>query len=445
MIRFATGQIQPIGLDIGHDGVRMLQLQVTGQHLSVVASAGCEFAPEVRTRTDLRAGAAADAIRRMLRHHGFHGRRVVVAMPREMLHVKNLRLPAMPAQELAGAVQFEAANIFPFDAAEARLQFLPAGEIRHGNEVRHELIAMAARYRDIDDLLEWLHGCGVQVASIDTEATALYRTVERFVRRREDDQEVHVLVDLGARRGQVIIGRGRDIHFLKPLEIGGQHLNDALSHKLGISFDEARALRQRLGEAATDPANCEVAAMRDPVRQAAADATRGVLEQLAAEIELCLRYYSVTFRGHRPIRLRLLGGEASDPHVQSVLGAVLGVPVEAGRPLLSVDTSGMRPVDRRGAMSHWAMAMGLGLKLARGPFAPLDGKPRSLNVSHRNTAPRTADSVPAEPAAVNAAAVAEAPAAPAMEPYRAKSAGGMLTTSGTRIDPIEPEVAYART
>ncbi len=37
-----------------------------------------------------------------------------------------------------------------------------------------------------------------RVRSIVDEPCALYRTIDRFVRRREDEQEVHVLVDIGA-------------------------------------------------------------------------------------------------------------------------------------------------------------------------------------------------------------------------------------------------------
>jgi hypothetical protein len=53
------------------------------------------------------------------------------------------------------------------------------------------------------------------------------------------------------------------------------------------------------------------------------DATRSTMEELGREIGLCLRYYSVTFRGQRPNKLRLLGGEAADPMLLGVLNAAL--------------------------------------------------------------------------------------------------------------------------
>jgi hypothetical protein len=100
------------------------------------------------------------------------------------------------------------------------------------------------------------------------------------------------------------------------------------------------------------------------------------MEALGREIALCLRYYSVTFRGHRPSKVRIFGGEAADPLLLGVLNAALSLPVEAGRPLFSVDTSRMDASDRMGFMSEWAQAFGLSLRLTTGQFAPRDGKPR---------------------------------------------------------------------
>jgi hypothetical protein len=186
------------------------------------------------------------------------------------------------------------------------------------------------------------------VDSLDFEPSAIYRSIERFLRRREDEREVNVLTDIGLRRTKVIIGRGREIHFLKPIEVGGQQLNEAVAHKLGISFEEARALRQRIAERVADVSTS------DSVRQAVYDTTRMLLETLGREIGLCLRYYSVTFRGQRPSRVRLVGGEANDPQVESVLNSALSIPVEASKPLANVDTSRMKPHDRQGNLCDWA-------------------------------------------------------------------------------------------
>ena len=374
MIRFTRAQVLPIGVDIGHDSVKMLQVEAVGTSLEVTAAAKMPLPPAGRIDPERRLPLACDLIRQMFRQHPFVGRRIVAALPREIVHVKNVRLPQMPLAEIPDVVRFEARNVFPFDVTQARVHFLAAGEVRQANEVRQEVILMAARNDDVNALVEHLHPCGAVLESLDVEPCALYRSVERFIRRREDEGDVNVLVDVGVRRSTVVIGRGHDISFVKPIDIGGLHFHEAVARKLGITVEEAEALRRRLVEAGepTDVA----AARRDPVRQAVFDATRAPMEELGREISLCLRYYSVTFRGQRPTKLRLMGGEACDPQLQNLLNSALVIPVEVARPLYSVNTSRMKPADRRGTTCEWALALGLSLRTAREHYGPRDGKPR---------------------------------------------------------------------
>jgi type IV pilus assembly protein PilM len=381
MIRFTRAQVQPIGVDIGSDSVKLLQMEIVGNTLSVVAAARQTLPPAARS-TDLaeRTAAAADVIRQMIRQNPFSCRKIVAALPRDIVHVKNLRLPLMPMDELQSAIDFEVKNIFPFDTKDAHVRFLHAGEVRQGVDARQEVIVLAAPRSEVDTFICQLHRSGAVIESLDFEPAAIYRSVERFIRRREDEQEVHVLVDVGGTRTQVVIGRGENISFYKPIEIGGQHLHDAVARKLDISADEARALRRRLieaGPAHGAVANASDEARRDPVRQAVFDATRSIMESLATEVSLCLRYHSVTFRGHRPTKIRLVGGEASDPQLLAVFNSALPLPTEAGRPLHSVDTSRMRPTDRRGFMSEWTVPFGLSLRMTKGRFGARDGKQRN--------------------------------------------------------------------
>src|SRR5258705_7141414 len=223
MFRLTRTQIQPIGLDIGRDAIKMLQLEVVGDSLSAVAGALKEYPPETKLQATQRVAAMPEMLRKMLRQNRFVGRHIVTTLPREFLSVKNLRLPLMPEEELDSAVKFEARNIFPFDTEDAQIHCLSAGEVRQGNDVLQEVIVLAARNQDVNGFVEQMHACGVVIASLDIEPCALFRSVERFTRRREDEQEVHVLVDVGLASTQVVIGKGREISFLKQIDIGGMN------------------------------------------------------------------------------------------------------------------------------------------------------------------------------------------------------------------------------
>jgi hypothetical protein len=86
----------------------------------------------------------------------------------------------------------------------------------------------------------------------------------------------------------------------------------------------------------------------------------------------------VTFRGQRPARVRLCGLEAADAGLQLAMQSVLALPAEVARPLYSLNTDAMPPSERSGTMAPWTMALGLALRRCRGPFAPRDGRSRSV-------------------------------------------------------------------
>ncbi len=78
----------------------------------------------------------------------------------------------MPASELTAAVQFEAVNLFPFDTEQATVQYLAAGEVRHGADVRQEVIVFAAKNEEVDQFVDQLHRIGLVPVSLDVEPVA---------------------------------------------------------------------------------------------------------------------------------------------------------------------------------------------------------------------------------------------------------------------------------
>src|SRR5688572_2146892 len=125
MFRLTRSQFLPIGLDIGRSALKMIQLEVVGDGVSVHAAAREEFPPEARSDAKLRMSLAAPMVRKLLKSGGFAGRRATVALPRDLVHVKNFRLPLMPAAEMAGAVNLEAGNLFAFATDDAQIRHIP--------------------------------------------------------------------------------------------------------------------------------------------------------------------------------------------------------------------------------------------------------------------------------------------------------------------------------
>lgn len=408
---FSRATSLPIGIECSTRGARLVQVRMIDDEPVVIAAARCVWPDEIRDKIvaerRIRPALIAPALFRMLSQGEFTGREIAISLPREIIQVKNLRLPAMPTDDLLEAAQLEAMSMFGVTEDEARVEVMPAGEVRHGSETKAEVIAICARNVDVDKLVEEWHAAGFRLASIDFEPAALYRSVERFVRRRDDEAEVNVLVDVGERRTTVLIGRGRELSFHKSIEIGGAMLTHAVSRKLGISIADADTLRGRLGDTFDQTRLIGT----DPVRQAVVDSVRPIVEELARELALCLRYYSVNFRGQRPSRVRLVGAESADPSLAQLLGNALPVPIEAARPIANADMSRMRAADRNERLGEWTHAFGLALKFTKGNFADRSGISRAVKAVEVESSSLDAGEPSAETSIEASAAEFEATAA----------------------------------
>ena len=231
---------------------------------------------------------------------------------------------------------------------------------------------MAVPPEVVEDHLALLDEVGVVPAAIDAEPIALFRTFERFLRRRADEQAVSVIVDIGYSATRVVVSRGRDVVFIKSLKIGGQTFTDAVAGQLNLTYDEASDLRMRSMREGTPPRTEEAVPEdeeasptrhRSSVEWSIHDAIRGQAEALAREISLCLRYCSVTFRGLRPKAVTLTGGETYDRALVELLGDHLGVGCEVGHPLRGIDTSAVDlGADRRETATEWALCTGLAIR-----------------------------------------------------------------------------------
>ena len=349
----------PIGVDIGTTAVRMLQLAGGERDLRVVEAGKFVISRQDGTEADRRREAVVAGIRRLLKERRFRGRQTVMALAPEQAAVRNIRMPLMDPAEFDGAVHWEAQNKFPFDTATAVIQYQRAGRVRQGDEVLEEVIVFAAPRVEVESRIHLASEAGLTLVSLDAEPCTLFRGFERFLRRREDEEVVSVMVDIGART-RVVISRGREVVFVKTIPIGGTVFNRAVAECLELEPAEAEALRRRIGARAADADGSDEP---DRAVRAVADAIRPHLEDLADEIGLCLRYYGVTFRAPWPEKIQLTGGEAHNPTIPSALGESLEVTVEVADPFRRARTDHLGPVlDRRAVQAEWATAFGLSLK-----------------------------------------------------------------------------------
>jgi type IV pilus assembly protein PilM len=368
---------QPIGLDIGHNSIKMIQLLIDDEQISVIAADETRIDAGINGDEQSRRSFIVSAIKRMLANGGFQGRNVVSCLPSDKLRITSLRLAEVERYDIEQALRREVTHRFGLDPDKDSMDYMVAGSVQQGDEVKNELILFATDNETIKNHIATLEEAELRPVAIDTIPCALFRSFERSLRRQEDKDRTAVFVDVGSCFTTVVFGRGGEISFVKQISIGGQNFTREIAAKLGVNISEAETLREALRadtdllSPKSDLAEQTPAENRhnvDPsTRQVMVDAVSAVAEDLAKEASLCFRYYTVTFRGKRVERAVFAGGGAYEDILLNILRRRLAVEIEIAQPLRGFDlTSGRINVDfnsdMRGLFCEWAVAVGLGLK-----------------------------------------------------------------------------------
>jgi len=342
--------VTPIGIDVGTHAVHMLQLKAEGEGWALAAAARVEL--DSLPRLESPAEMALSAVRVGLKTGRFVGRQFVLSLPSTHVQAKNIRLPQMPDAELEQAALWEAKDRFGADLDDGRIAWFRAGEIRRGNEAKDEVLLFAVTGQTLRDYLAAMASAGLSCAAIDLPACALWRATQRIASGAGEG--VTALFDLGHHGSQFLICRDNEPVFYKYIDIGGKTLTAAVAQKLNMPTAEAAALRQRVSApGAADDAETA------PLEQAVFDAMRPALENLAQELDMCMRYFVVTFRGARPETILAAGRQASAARVCEALSNSLGLPVEPVQALRGV--AGLNELTRPDRASEWTLATGLTL------------------------------------------------------------------------------------
>jgi type IV pilus assembly protein PilM len=332
-------QVRPICLDVGAESVKMLQL---------VAGGGAVAAAVSRARPTGETSGLSRLLSSMLAEGPFSGRQVIATLPHDIVHIRTVRLPHLPLDPLE-ALSADAADLFPFNLNEAVVRFLWTGPVHQAAGECRQVIAFAARNQDVRNFLAQLQSAGLKAQSLQVGAAAAFHAVAT-----DHAAGAHAVLDLGASRSTLVIGRDSAITFVRAIDIGASHIEQAIAQKLSLEREEVRQLRRRL---AAEQMGRSLRS--NPVASAVFDATRSLLEELAHQLAMCLRYHAITFRGQRPASLQLIGGQSFDTTVQHALSRAVSLPIDAVHPLRNMSATTMRSTDRDEPAGRWGVCIGL--------------------------------------------------------------------------------------
>lgn len=361
-----SSKVQPIGVDIGSNSIKMVQLAQGSHGLEVAASARVTSVTSDDSDPIASSQSMKKALREALSAGSFRGDACVSSVAPGDLQIRSVRLPRMSDNELDKAAKFEAGDRFGVDPDDLEVAWIRAGEVNQTDESRDEIVLIAAPRESIERHLDVLISVGLRPLAVDVPFVAATRTCTWKLRRKSDRSTVSLIVDVGASSTTVTVARGQDTAFLKPINIGGQRFTSAVSKALTLDAQAATDIRiDRMNAAATG----ETDRIDPRIDRAVFDAVRPLITDLVHEVALCLRYYCVTFRGARPQSIFVCGGDGAEPYLAKALTDELQIEANIIDPLDAIVADLPANCDPLHALHRplWTTGIGLSLRqMARG-------------------------------------------------------------------------------
>ena len=337
----------PIGVDIGARSIKLVQFSADRARIIDACRWDLPALPEGAT-PEQQADRLTSGLRQALEGRSFRGRDAVLCLNDRQLFLQNIRVKK-DAGDFSRHVAQEAANKVPFGLESAELRFCETADVRQGDATLREVIVFACQRTVIDQALSVVDEARLRPVAVDVEPAALVRSYAGQFRRDDDRQQRALMVHVGYSRTAAVIAQGDDLLFVKYIDVGGSHFDQAVARHLKMDLADAVSLRRHNGDRRSD--------MQDPeVARSIQEATRPAVERLAAELGMCVRYHSVTFRG-QPITRMVLGGGEATQRLLDALGKQMEVKCELSDPFRGFST-----VPNSVRKGQWDVAAGLALR-----------------------------------------------------------------------------------
>jgi type IV pilus assembly protein PilM len=259
--------------------------------------------------------------------------------------VRVIEMPAMPDDELAGAIRFSAVDHIPIPLDEAVLdhavlETLPPAEPGGPPQVR--VLIAAAHRSTLDSLMATVSAGGLRAVAVDLVPIALVRGLRHAggaphhpgagplpsghpaaepwpnpAAEGDGPPAAEAIVSVGAGLTTVIVHEDGLPRFVRTVAAGGDMLTVAIGEELGVGPEAAEEAKRAAGSAAD----------ADDLARRAARVVELRLAGILGEIQSSLAYWMA--QSERPLqRIILTGGGARAGDVAGRLALLVGAPVE---------------------------------------------------------------------------------------------------------------------
>lgn len=276
-------------------------------------------------------------------------KRVVCALPETKVFLRILNVPRMNESELGEAIKWEIeANIpLPIDQVYFDWKVLE-NNFNDPKDGKISVMMVAAAQKTVDQLLEIMEAVGLKVVGLDIESLAQARSL---IDQKIKKNETSLLIDLGDRVAGFIFTFGKTPCFTSNIPLSSQSITDAIASGMGVSMEEAEKMKIEYG----------IGSFSEP--DMIFNATKPVLDSLAAEIENSIDFYLTSLKYSQQIdKVVIFGGGSNTKNLVPYLSSKIGKEIIIGDPQVNFNQPKPSTILKKEDAIHYSTAIGLALR-----------------------------------------------------------------------------------
>ena len=335
------------GLDIGTHSIKAVQLG--GQDTRPVFIAAGQVLTPAQSGTDSEQDifVVAETIKKLHQEAHISTDKAVTSLPESQIFTRVVELPNLTEKEVRSAIQWEAEQYVPIPMSEVRLDWQVLSKPKQSNNSEKvEVLLVAAPKVLIDRYLGILKAAGLTAVALETEITAVVRSLVQTV----EGTPTTMVISVGASTTDLSIVTANQISFTRSIATGGFALARGVAQELGFELDQATEYTKTYGLDATQ--------LEGKVMQA----IKPIFDVVVNEIRRALAFYASKHPEAPVKRIVLTGGTANLPGLVLYLAESLGLEVQLGNPWEGISLPSQVSQRLIQGGTSYTVAVGLALK-----------------------------------------------------------------------------------
>jgi type IV pilus assembly protein PilM len=239
------GSAATVGLDIGSSAVRAAKVARGKGGASLLSfgqvplPAGAVVDGEVREPE-----AVSQAISQLWKRAKIRSKKAVVGVANQRVIVREVHLPHLEEKEFRSSLRFQVADHIPMPVDDAELDYQIVDDYTNEEQQHMMRVLLVAAAKDmVETHVAAMTGAGIEPEGVDLAPLAVARAVSPVARKEIGAVGSEAVIDVGAGVTTIVVHQGGDARFVRILMVGGDDATTALERELGLSFEEAEAVK----------------------------------------------------------------------------------------------------------------------------------------------------------------------------------------------------------